>query len=67
MYRFSNELDYNKDKIIKALKSQEYETASTEIKSMYPSVVSIKKDDTGLNIPGISPRMNINFVENNTN
>jgi hypothetical protein len=64
-YRFTKRTNFDKQKIKDTLKSKDYETAISEIKTQYPSIVTIKKDDTGIDIPFVKARMNINFIENN--
>lgn len=63
IYRYKLKTDLDKDKITKTLKQQEINEAREIIQTEFPSVKRIAQEETGVSIPGVRPRVNVNIVE----
>jgi hypothetical protein len=65
-YRFTKVVDLDKVSIEKSLKTtKDFTKAKEEVQKNYQSVSGIEKKDLGLQIPGISPFVNVKFIQKN--
>ncbi len=63
LYRYKLKTDIDRESITDTLKEQDLDIAKEVIQSEFPSVKRIAKQETGVSIPGVSPRVNVNIVE----
>ena len=62
-YGFIRPSQLNEDQLSQTLSEQDFETAKSEIQGQFPQVKNIRKEERGINIPGIPRRVNIEVIE----
>jgi hypothetical protein len=66
-YRYTTKSEINKQKVTDILKNEKNTTVSQAvIQNEFPSVKKISNQETGIRIPGLKPKVTVNFVNPKT-
>ena len=63
LYEYEEETEIDREVIRQSLEDLETTEAQAAIQEQFPAVRRISKQDTGVSLPGVKPRINLNIVQ----
>jgi len=63
-YTYTKKTSLDKEEITQVLTEKNFDIAKSDIQKKYPSIKNIDKKETGVQVPGLPSKVDINLVEN---